>query len=306
MARNIKVSRRKMVELTRERIGFAGLGDIGLPMALRLLDSGGPLAVWNRTASKADAAVERGATLASSPADLAERSDVVITCLLGSQADNEVYRGPEGLLASAHGKLFVNTATVGPESARELAAAVESAGGQYVDAPLLSRGAASARTGTLLLPVGCTPRVFERAEPVLRLLTDRIEHLGPVGAAQVIKLVNNLQVAIQHVALSEALRMGLAAGADREAMMRVLPQASSRTLSMELYLEPMLTGVRTARGTLKTSAKDLDTALELARSVGEPSEVGAAALQRMRRLIERGSGDLDIPALFDLEPAPVG
>jgi 3-hydroxyisobutyrate dehydrogenase-like beta-hydroxyacid dehydrogenase len=207
--------------------------------------------------------------------------DVIITCLLGPAADSEVYRGPNGLLEFAKGKLFINTATVGPEAARTLAADVESAGGEYVDAPLMGGGAPAALEGSLLLPVGCAPTTFERAVPVLRLLADRIEHLGPAGTAQIMKLVNNLQVAIHHAALSEALRMGLAAGLDREAMLRTFPQGLSRSRSMERNLKPMLEGIRTNRGTLKTSSKDLDLALELARSVGEPSEVGAAASRRV-------------------------
>jgi 3-hydroxyisobutyrate dehydrogenase-like beta-hydroxyacid dehydrogenase len=272
-------------------------------MALRLLDCGLPLTVWNRTASKADAAVERGATLASSPAHLAERCEVIITCLLGSAADDEVYRGPNGLLASTHGQLFINTATVGPDAARKLAADVEAIGCQYVDAPLMGGGVKAALAGTLLLPVGCKSSAFDRALPVLQLLADRIENLGSVGAAQVMKLINNLQIAIHHNALSEALRVGFAAGADREAMLRILPQGSSHCRAMDLDLVPMLTGIRTSRGTLKTSAKDLDLALELARSVGEPSEVGAAASRRMHRLVKPGNEHLDIPALVDLEPA---
>jgi 3-hydroxyisobutyrate dehydrogenase-like beta-hydroxyacid dehydrogenase len=116
-------------------------------------------------------------------------------------------------------------------------------------------------------------------------------------------LINNLQIAIHHNALSEALRVGLAAGADRDTMLRILPQGSSHCRSMDLNLVPMLTGVRTNRGNLKTSAKDVDLALELARSVGEPSEVGAAASRRMHRLIQPGNEHLGIPALVDLEPA---
>jgi 3-hydroxyisobutyrate dehydrogenase-like beta-hydroxyacid dehydrogenase len=293
--------RREQVGTGVAPIGFIGLGDIGLPMATRLLRCGVPLVVYNRTRSKAEQLAEHGALAVDAPADVARRVEAVITCLHDSAADDAVYRGPDGLLhADVTGKLFVNTATIGPAAAIELAADLERSGAEYVDGALMGRGVADALAGTLLLPVGGRPAVIERARPLLSVLANRIEHLGPIGTAQVLKLVNNLQVGIHSVALAEAVRIALAAGADQDALARILPQGSSRCRAMDLFLVPMLSGERRNSGSLKTLGKDIDLAVAFAEAVGEPSDLGAAAARRFHRAIGSGDEHLDVSVLVDL------
>jgi 3-hydroxyisobutyrate dehydrogenase-like beta-hydroxyacid dehydrogenase len=267
-------------------------------MAERLLDYDVDLVVYNRTIARAEALVLRGATVAADPADLAGRVDVVVTCLLGPDADRAVYEGPGGLLsAPVDGKIFINTATVGPQAAARLGSRVEAAGADYLDAPMLGGGPPTARNGTLMLPVGATATALDRARPVLELLANRIEHLGPVGSAQVVKLVNNLLVGVHSAALAEALRIALAAGADPAGLMRILPQASSHSRVMDLHLSAMLTGPHAGRGTLKTLGKDVRLAVEMAQLQNTPTALGETALANFQRaMIADG---LDVAALID-------
>jgi 3-hydroxyisobutyrate dehydrogenase-like beta-hydroxyacid dehydrogenase len=282
-------------------VGFAGLGDIGSAIAMRILDCGARLTVYNRTMSKTEPFAARGACVAISPVGLVA-ADVIVTALLGPDSDREVYEGPDGLLSGdVSGKLFINTATVGPQAARRLGRVVEGTGARYVDAVLLGGGRTAALRGELLLPVGASAKALRLARPVLCMIANRIEPLGPVGAAQTVKLVNNLQVAVHSAVMAEALRIAFAAGIDRETLARILPQSSSRSRSMELYLSPMLFGPYSGRGTLKTITKDLALALALADALGVECPIGRSASFVCQDAC--GAPDLDTAALIN-SPRP--
>jgi 3-hydroxyisobutyrate dehydrogenase len=289
---------RELTMTEQLRVGLAGLGDIGSAIAMRLLDCPVRLTVYNRTTRKTEPFAAKGADVAQRPADLAAASDVVVTALAGPDSDREVYEGAKGLLSGdVSGKLFINTATVGPQAARRLGHVVAAAGAHYVDAVLLGGVRVAALRGELLLPAGASPEVLQLARPVLHMIGNRVEPLGPVGAAQIVKLVNNLQVAVHSAVMAEALRVAFAAGVDREALLRILPQSSSRSRSMELHLAPMLFGPYSGRGTLKTITKDLLLALELADSLGVDCPVGQAASLVCQQA--RGAPELDTAALVN-------
>jgi 3-hydroxyisobutyrate dehydrogenase-like beta-hydroxyacid dehydrogenase len=287
------------------RVGFIGLGLIGLPMAERLARCAAELVVWNRTAAKADGLVAGGALRARDVPDLVASVEVVVTCLHGPDSDREVYLGPDGLLSGgAAGKLFINTSTIGPDCARELAEATTAAGADYVDAALMGRGAQSAAAGTLVLPVAGPSDAIERARPVTAMLATTVEHMGPVGAAQVVKLANNVQVAVGAASLAQALRFAIAAGVKPEALSRILPLGSSSSRAMDLWLNPMLEGRTGSNGTLRTLGKDVQLAAEYAASQGEPATIATAAAQVFARALAHGGEHLDVPALVGIRMDP--
>ena len=282
------------------KVGFAGLGSIGRSMAERLIDCGIGLVVWNRTLAKAEPLRERGAMLAETPTDLASSVDVVVSCLHGPHADRAVFLSRGGLLSNdIAGKLFVNTSTNGPDCAKELAHEAEQRGAHYLDAPLLGAGPASAAAGRLLIPAAGRSEVVARAAPVLRCLATTIEHVGDVGMGQVVKLVNNMQVAVAAASLAQAIRFAVAAGADAEALGRILPLSSSHSRVMDLWLESMLRQAHGAGGGLSTLRKDVDLAVAFATSIGEHPTVAAAAAGMFADAVAQGWGDCAVPALVE-------
>ena len=288
----------------RPCVGFIGLGDIGRPMAERLLRCGVSLVVHNRTSARADELARLGARAADSAAAVAARAGVVITCLHGPDADRTVYLGANGITSvDLAGTVIVNTSTIGPLLARELAGAVAERGGAYLDVPLLGGGREAAAQGRLILPVGGDAADLDRVRGVLAHLAARIVAVGPVGSAQVVKLVNNMQVGIAAAALAQAVSLARAAGADLDAVRDILPLASSHSRSMDRYLEPMLTRTVERRGTLRTLGKDLELALDLAAASGIEASVLGAAADLFRQAASSGLGDLDVPALVHLTDA---
>ena len=186
------------------RIGIAGLGRLGSAMAERLAECGRELVVWNRSPEKAASLVERGATPATSPADLASRADVVLTVLTDAAAIDAVYNGADGLLAGdAAGKLFIDMSTVQPQTEIDLAEKVRAKGAAFIECPV-GGTTGPARQGKLIGLVGGEAADLERARPVLEQLCRRIEHAGPVGAGASMKLAINLPLMVFYQALGEA------------------------------------------------------------------------------------------------------
>jgi 3-hydroxyisobutyrate dehydrogenase-like beta-hydroxyacid dehydrogenase len=294
------------------QVGFVGLGSIGLPMATRLLECGVALIVTNRTKAKSDDLVGAGARWVDTPAELTARADVVLSCLQGPEIDRSVFLGDSGLLSvDAPGTLFVNTSTIGPDLAIELAGAASKMGATYLDVALMGGGPPSAAAGTLVLPVGGDPAVVEAAMPVLSHLASTIEHVGPVGAAQVVKLVNNSLHAANVVAIAQGLRFAVRAGVNPAALGRLLPIGSGRSYTMETVLPAMLEG-RHRRGTsMVVLGKDVRLAAELGRAVGEEPTVAEAVAAAFARASAGGlegwshSAIVDFPSTVLPRPGPL-
>jgi 3-hydroxyisobutyrate dehydrogenase-like beta-hydroxyacid dehydrogenase len=207
-------------------VGFIGLGSQGGPIARRIVDAGFPLTLWARRTETLAPFAATPATTATSPALLAERSEIVGVCVTGDDDVDEVVLGPHGVLAgTAPGGTVVIHSTVHPQTCVRLARAAADRGVQLIDAPV-SGGGPAASQGTLLVMVGGEEATVNRVRPVLETFGDPIIHLGPVGAGQTAKLVNNLAftahiaVALDTFAFVERL------GLDPEAMARVLERGS--------------------------------------------------------------------------------
>lgn len=268
------------------RIGFAGLGAIGTPMAARLAEVH-EVKVWNRTATRASAFVAAHplANVASTPRELADGVDAVVTCLPTSAEVAALLEGPDGLLASmASGTILVDCTSGDPATSRATAARLAARGIAFVDAPL-SGGPPMAIKGALTVMCGGTPIDFARAEQVVAPFAAKVIHLGPVGAGHAVKAVNNALLAVNILALAEGMVALAKAGLAPRAVLDVINASSGRSFVSEVLVpERVMTGAFPRLFRLALLEKDIGIAHDLARELGVPDPVLQAARERARVL----------------------
>ncbi len=248
---------------------FLGLGAIGAPMAARLA-RGEALTVWNRTRSRAEEfARTNRARIAATPRDAAAGADVVITCLPTSREVEAILDGPHGLLAGlAPGALLLDCTSGDPVTSRRIAARVAGRQVAFADAPV-SGGTDGAEAGTLTIMVGADEETFARALPILESMGSRIEHVGPVGAGHALKAVNNALLAINILAVGEALVAAVKAGVPARTALDVINVSSGRSfVSDTLVPERVLTGAWPRAFRLALLGKDVAIARDLLRETG--------------------------------------
>jgi 3-hydroxyisobutyrate dehydrogenase-like beta-hydroxyacid dehydrogenase len=282
------------------RVGFAGIGRMGLPMARNVLDAGFPLTVFNRTPERCDPLVEAGATLAETPADLARASDVVITMVADGDAVRALLDGPDGMLAGAErGLVLAEMSTIGPIAAREIAAHCAEHGVEMLDAPV-SGSIAVATAGQLTLLVGGEEGPLERARPVLDAMSKAVLHLGPSGVGAAIKLSINLIIGATVQSVSEALVVAEASGIEREAAYDAIASSVVGSTFVDYKRDAWLDpdGTPTAF-TLDLMLKDLGLALELGEATGVPLLATSAAVNGTTLAISLEGGDGDQVRIAD-------
>jgi 3-hydroxyisobutyrate dehydrogenase len=248
---------------------FLGLGAIGAPMAARL-SRGVRLTVWNRTRDRAEEfAGAHGVRTAATPREAADGAGVVVTCLPTSREVEALLDGPDGLLAGlAVGALLVDCTSGDPAGSRRIAARLAERGVAFADAPV-SGGTRGAESGTLTIMVGADGATFERARAVLALMGSRIVHVGPIGAGDALKAVNNAFLAVNILALGEGLAALVKAGVPARAALDVINGSSGRSfVSDTLVPERVLTGAWPRTFRLALLAKDVGIARELLRESG--------------------------------------
>lgn len=202
------------MEAGRESLGFIGLGIMGRGMVKNLLDAGFEVRAWNRTAERVRPFLEAGATAGSDPADVAAHADIVITCVSDTPDVREVILGERGALAGARpGSLIVDMSTISPAVTRQIAARLEEGGVHMLDAPI-SGGSEGAAKGTLSIMVGGEAAQVERAMPAFRAMGKTITHVGPIGSGQLVKIVNQIVVVVNMLAVGEGLLLAQAGGLD--------------------------------------------------------------------------------------------
>lgn len=215
------------------RVGVAGLGKMGAAIAARLLECGHDVIVWNRSPNKAKPLAEAGATVASSPADLAAQSEAIATILTDAAAIDAVYHGPSGLLsADVSGKLFIEMSTVRPDTQIALAEKVRAKGAAFVECPV-GGTTGPALQGKLFGFAGGSDVDVERARPLLDRLCRRIEHVGDVGAGAGMKLAINLPLMIYWQALGEALAISRHLDIEPARMMDIIADTSGASTAVK-------------------------------------------------------------------------
>jgi len=283
--------------MAQMRIGFIGLGIMGRPMALNLLEAGHALTVWNRTASKMRPLVEAGAAQGTSPADVADGADVVISIVSDSPDVEQVALGPEGVIASARrGLLYVDMSTIAPRVAREVAARLAEKGTDVLDAPV-SGGERGAVEGTLSIMVGGEPEAFDRARPVFDCLGRTVTYMGPSGSGQAAKLCNQAVCVLNILAVCEGLMLARRSGLDAERLLSAITKGAAGSWMLE-NLGPKMAARDFAPGFLvRLQQKDLRLVLETAEELTLPLPGTSLVTQLFRAVEAAGGGELGTQAL---------
>jgi 2-hydroxy-3-oxopropionate reductase len=281
-------------------LGLIGLGIMGRPMGANLLRAGYRLMVHDIDRSAVGALVAEGATAGVTPSQVAAATDVLITMLPDSPQVRDVYLGTNGAFEAVRpGWLAIDMSSIAPSTARELAALAMAAGAELADAPV-SGGDKGAIAGTLSIMVGSTDDAFERALPILSAMGKTIVHVGPAGAGQVVKVCNQVVVAVVIEAVAEALVLGAKAGVDPGRIADVLQGGLAATRVLEMRRDNMLSGHFDPGFRIQLHLKDLNNALGLARETNVALPAAAQVEQLMRAMVAAGRGGYDHSGLVTI------
>jgi 3-hydroxyisobutyrate dehydrogenase len=285
------------------RVGFVGVGRMGANMARRLHDRGYTIAaVHDRSVHAAEAlSHELGCEAAKTPARVAELSDVVVSVVSDDAAMCDIYREEEStsLLAYAKGRLFINCATVTPDIHIAIEQTVERHEGASLEACMAS-SITQARQGTLYLMCAGKPPVFERAKPLLEVMSAQLRYIGRAGEAAKVKALVNMVMNCNTAALAEGLGLGAALGVDLTMLREVFSQTGAASRVLETDGEDMQARVHDCYFSGAHAAKDSGIALALAAPVGLVLPVAEATHRQYERLVAAGRGDLDKSAIAEL------
>lgn len=283
-----------------EKVGFIGLGIMGKPMAQNLIEAGHDLILYNRTREKADELAADNATVANSPREVAEQSDVIITMLPDSPQVEEVLTGEDGVFEGIQeGALIVDMSTISPVVTEKLADEAKESGASMLDAPV-SGGDVGAIDGTLSIMVGGSEEDFERAKPLFEVMGKTITRVGASGTGQVVKAANQIVVALTIEAVSEALVLGSKAGVAPEKILDVLGGGLAGNKVMEAKREKFLGHSFDPGFKIELHHKDLGIALAAGREYGVTLPVTAVVDQMLETLKAKGKGDRDHSAILTL------
>src|SRR5580700_6548065 len=278
-------------------VGFVGLGIMGRPMLRNLLKAGHTVIAYGRTPATLDSVVADGAQRASSNADVGARAEIIITMLPDGPEVEEVVLGANGILSGAKsGSLIIDMSSISPLVSQKIAAACDARGVDFLDAPV-SGGEPKAIDGTLAIMVGGKPEVFAKAEPILKNLGASVLLTGPVGAGNTTKLANQIMVACNIAAMSEALVLATRCGLDPEVVFNAVKGglAGSTVLNAKA---PMLIARNFKPGfKIRLHQKDLRNALLTGESMKVSLPFTAMAQQILMALMNAGKGDLDHSAI---------
>jgi len=308
-------------------IGFIGLGNLGSKLAATLLRNGRPLIVHDLNEAAAKPLLDAGARWASTPKELALRSDLIITCLPSPAISAQVLEQPDGVLAGlSANKLWLEMSTTEEGEVKRLGERVMRTGAQALDAPV-SGGCHRAATGNISIFVGGERAAFEQALPALRIMGRRIIHIGPLGSASVLKVITNYLAFVHLAGLSEAWVVASKAGMDPKTTYEAIKASSGNSFVHETESQVILNGSYDINFTVDLALKDIGLFLDLARRYGVSTEVGDTVTDMFRdtqsrygpralspRIIQRLEDDCGVqvrapgfpPQMVDREPEEPG
>ena len=291
--------------MSTETIGFVGVGRMGAGMARRLKECGWPLtAVFDAHRESAESlAKELGCLVAESPADVAANAQIIFTVVTDDAAMREIFANPandeRSLLANAAGRLFINCATVSPQTHVETEAAAERAGAQSLEACMAS-SITQAREGSLYLMCAGRRAAFDRAEPILKELSASMRHIGAAGEAAKVKALVNMVMNSNTAALAEGLGLGDALGLDLTMLREVFSQTGAASRVLQTDGEDMQNRDHACFFSAAHAAKDSGIALRLAAEASLRLPVAAAAKAQYDLMVSKGLGDLDKSGVAEL------
>lgn len=273
-----------------ERVGFVGLGIMGRGMSRNLLKAGFDLTIWNRTASRMEELVAEGASPAASPADLASKCDIILICVSDTPDVEAVITGPDGVLEGIRsGALVIDHSTISPYATRQLAEALREKGAHMLDAPV-SGGSEGAAKGTLSIMVGGDTSQLDRAMPYLQAMGKTITHVGGSGAGQMVKLVNQILVVVNQLAVSEALLFAQAGGLDLEKTLDAVKGGAAGSWMLANRGPQMIVRDWRPGFTIDLQQKDLRLVMQAADQLGIPVIGTSLVFNLYRTLQQQGLG----------------
>jgi len=285
------------------RIAFVGLGNMGIGMASRLLDAGHALRVYNRTAAKADAVVNRGALRAASPKEACLGADAVICMVSDDKASREIWLGANGILAAelAPGALAIECSTLSHGWVMDLAVQVTGRGLCYIDSPVTGLPV-DAAAGALTLLVGARETDLERARPFLTAISNRVIRFGDVGTGTAYKLIINMIGAIQIASAAEGMALAQRAGLDLATVAEAIAAGQAASPQVVRNVRRMVAGNHD-RDVVFSAAlrlKDVEYALQLASELGARAPFGEIAGNGLRELCDGGGALLNESSIFEV------
>lgn len=292
-------------EVPKETIGFIGLGNMGAHMAVNLMKAGYNLIVNDVYPEAMSPLKAMGAVSVTTPVQVAERTNKIITMLPSSPEVKEVYSGDLGIFrAMQEGTLLLDSSTIDPSMSKEISARAAEHGGSYMDAPV-SGGVIAARDGILTFMVGGKADDYAIAKEILEPMAKTVIHCGGVGTGQAAKICNNMLLAVSMIGTAEAMNLGTRLGLDKKMLAHILNISTGRCWSSELYnpCPGVVDGVPSSNnyqggfGT-RLMAKDLGLAQNAATSTKSATPMGSLAHQTYRIMCNRGYGKLDFSSVF--------
>lgn len=292
------------MDVALARIGFIGMGLMGIPMSCRLLAAGYPVTVWNRNPQKTALPVEKGASIASNIAQLCAEADIIMLCVSDTAAVQEIVLAKQGLLENVSaGQIVIDFSSIEPEATKNLAVKVAAKSAHWLDAPV-SGGVAGAEQGRLAIMAGGDETILDSVRPILEPLSQRVTRMGDVGAGQVAKICNQMIVSCNVLVMAEVMALAEKSGVDSNQ----LPQALSGGFADSIPLQ--LTGPRMAQRDyepvkwhVKTLLKDLDMANSLAKDNLSAIPMAGLGAELMRQHASKGFNDSDPCTLIELYQA---
>jgi len=286
--------------MAKKTVGFIGTGIMGKPMAHNLLKAGYPITVHNRTKSKAQQLLSQGADWAASPADVAGRSDVVITCVTDTPDVRAVLLGQNGVIeAAGPGLICVDMSTISPSATKEMGQILQAKGVTLVDAPI-SGGEIGAIEGKLSIMMGGPKEAVEEVRPIMDVMGKTVTHCGPLGSGQMTKLANQVMVIHTIMSIAEGLAFAEKAGLDLETTWKVTSAGAAASHSLKALGPKIIAGDLKPAFMVDLQQKDLRLVLEYAEQVKQPLPGVALAKQLLAVLQAQGRGKDGTQALVDV------
>lgn len=282
------------------RVGWIGLGKMGMPMASNILAAGYSLTVFNRSPSRAEALVGKGAALAPSVAALAEGCDIMISMVSDDAALQGITVDDGGLFSAAgRGLVFIDMSTVSPAVSERVAAAAQEKGVRYLRAPV-SGSTTTASAGALTILASGPKDAYDRCVPLLQTMGKKLYYLGPAEQARYLKVAINMMLGVTAAMLAEALALGERGEVDWAQMIEVINNSVVGSPLLAYKAEMLTTRNFAPMFTASQMAKDFDLALEAGRNVNVPMPIAALSRQFLGALIASGRGEQDFFAYVTL------
>ncbi len=288
------------------KVAFIGMGTMGAAMAQNLLNAGFDLTVHNRTRQREEPLAAAGAARADSPRAAAEGRDLIITCVSDTPDVEAVILGEDGVIhGAAAGAIVMDMSTISPSTTRRIAERLGEKGIRMIDAPV-SGGSEGAKRGTLSIMMGGAAEDIATVTPVVAVMGKTLTHVGPIGAGQMAKAINQVVIAGTYWGVAEGLAIGLKAGLDMEKVVAAVGGGAAGSWAMNNRSQNMIANRYPLGFRVKLHHKDLNIALELARELGLTLPVTALVEQAENGLIGRGFADEDVSAIARAVREPSG